>query len=123
MSKGPGRWQRIILEALESGEEPAISDLLPEGSTRSDYQNLMRAARKLNKQGKVGIWFTRRDVTTSETRWHQDYDWDTKELGEMELVSRTQSRELRTICTYEQQLEREANEEEYMQSFREAMKG
>ena len=46
MSRGPGKWQRVILERLESGPFYMI-DLLPETYTVSQYQALRRALYKL----------------------------------------------------------------------------
>ena len=56
MSRGPGRWQRIILSEVEKGEWVYLVDLLPDGYTVSQYNALQRAARTLVGAGKIG-WF------------------------------------------------------------------
>ena len=53
MSRGPGKWQRVILEALEI--EPAwyLRTLLPLDASRSDYVALLRAANALWRSGRI----------------------------------------------------------------------
>jgi len=56
MSRGPGKWERAILDAL--GQVPAfyLTDLLPTPHTRSQTVALNRAARNLADAGKVQMW-------------------------------------------------------------------
>ena len=56
MSRGPGRWQRLIVSEVEKGEWVYLVDLLPAGYTVSQYNALQRAARTLADAGKIG-WF------------------------------------------------------------------
>jgi len=44
MSRGPGKWQRLILEALDKEGWCIVYDLLPEDSRRSERTALNRAA-------------------------------------------------------------------------------
>lgn len=55
MSKGPGKWQRLILDALERCEWVFVVDLLPEEHTPSDYSAVMRAASVLARQGRLSV--------------------------------------------------------------------
>jgi len=55
MSKGPGKWQRMILEELERRRAFYVADLLPDGYSRSDYSALIRAAYKLLDAGRVEL--------------------------------------------------------------------
>ena len=53
MSRGPGRWQRKILNALEGESAVFLHDLLPKEYTRAQRVAVHRAARVLDKAGKV----------------------------------------------------------------------
>lgn len=66
MSKGPGRWQRVILEALETRERVILRDLLPEGYKQAELSALYRAADRLRKAGKVWICRGWREYTRVE---------------------------------------------------------
>lgn len=55
MSRGPGRWQRRILEAVADGPI-YLRDLLPEQYTRSQYSALHRAATTLADAGAISYW-------------------------------------------------------------------
>jgi hypothetical protein len=55
MSKGPGKWERAILQALEQPAAFYLIDLLPVPHTRSQTVALNRAARKLEDTGKIEI--------------------------------------------------------------------
>jgi hypothetical protein len=57
MSRGPGKWQRYILQSLMP-DRPAVwlRDLLPKPCAASHYQALYRAAYVLSAAGKIGIW-------------------------------------------------------------------
>jgi len=57
MSKGPGKWQRTILDALETQESVFLRDLLPGNYSSADYSAIHRAANKLLEDGKV--WITK----------------------------------------------------------------
>ena len=54
MSKGPGKWQQMILERLESGGF-YLTDLLPTGYTLANYQSLHRAMTRLETMGKIKV--------------------------------------------------------------------
>lgn len=60
MSRGPGKWQRSIVQAL-TGHQPAVwmRDLLPLDYSAAEYQALYRASRRLNQQGVIAIWTSR----------------------------------------------------------------
>ena len=51
MSKGYGKRQRELLEALVNSE----AVLLPSGLTRVEYNSILRAAMRLEAAGKVGV--------------------------------------------------------------------
>ena len=55
MSKGPGKWQKMILERLEQEDYFYLITLLPIEYDRNDYKALFRAAHKLYDDGKIGI--------------------------------------------------------------------
>jgi len=61
VSRGPGRWQREILGALEKHPAFYLADLLPQPHTRSQVVALNRAARQLATLYKIGIcrWMCR----------------------------------------------------------------
>ena len=55
MSKGPGKWQRLIMAALERDAEVWLVDLVPStGNRRSQLSALHRAASQLELSGKIG---------------------------------------------------------------------
>lgn len=56
MSKGPRKWQRKILEAIEDGEPVRLRDLLPNDFSNSQRSAIYRAARQLEKQEKIYTW-------------------------------------------------------------------
>jgi len=62
MSRGPGRWQNRILEAVDGGGWVALVDLLPEGTSTTDagYRALHRAAHVLHEQGRISLEVVRR---------------------------------------------------------------
>ena len=55
MSRGPGRWQRAILEALQTREWIILGDILPAGSGRSARFACRRAAKHLRRAGQVEL--------------------------------------------------------------------
>ena len=55
MSKGPGKWQRVILEAVVAAGFCVVDDLLPPGAKRSDHSAINRAAHLLKNAGKVEL--------------------------------------------------------------------
>jgi hypothetical protein len=54
MSRGPGRWQRLILEALGRWECFYLRAVLPPGDTRSDRLAVVRAAQGRLRMDTVG---------------------------------------------------------------------
>lgn len=56
VSKGPGKWQRLILDELGRRSWLYLAELLPAEHTRSDYVALMRAARGLKQ---IELWHVR----------------------------------------------------------------
>jgi hypothetical protein len=83
MSRGPGRWQRVILDALKTSEWRYLHDLIPSkrkvrhtrinafsekprwgpesywGLTASDRLAALRAAHTLARQGKITLYTSR----------------------------------------------------------------
>lgn len=65
MSRGPGRWQRAILDELQRREVFYVRELLPSPQTRSDQLAVLRAAHRLAQRGQLAIsaghwgWSTR----------------------------------------------------------------
>jgi hypothetical protein len=55
MSKGHGKWERAILEALEEVTAFYLTDLLPISHTRANVVALNRAARNLTSMGKINV--------------------------------------------------------------------
>ena len=55
MSRGPGRWQREILAALDQVEAFYLVDLLPDGYTRAQYNGAHRAAVRLDDTGRIAL--------------------------------------------------------------------
>jgi hypothetical protein len=57
MSRGPGRWQRAILDALESRPLllPLSDYFRPALASRSDYRALLRAAHSLEAAGRCDL--------------------------------------------------------------------
>jgi hypothetical protein len=53
MSRGPGKWQRLILEALKTHECIFLRDVLPQEHTLSQRRACRRAANRLEKAGRV----------------------------------------------------------------------
>jgi hypothetical protein len=53
VSRGPGRWEREILAALDHVAAFYLTDLLPNPHTRSDVVALNRAANNLYAKNKV----------------------------------------------------------------------
>jgi hypothetical protein len=53
MSRGHGKWERAILEALEQAAAFYLTDLLPMPHARSQCAALNRAARNLLDAGKI----------------------------------------------------------------------
>ena len=56
MSRGPGRWQRLIVERAETAWRFDITDVLPSGYSRSEYTAAARAAIRLEALGRVELW-------------------------------------------------------------------
>ena len=60
MSKGPGKWQKLILEAVtKKGGQIYLIDLLPPSFTESQYQAAYRAAATLAKSKEIAIMIYR----------------------------------------------------------------
>jgi hypothetical protein len=65
MSRGPGKWQRAILDEIQRREVFYVRELLPSPQTRSDQLAVLRAAHRLAQAGKITInaghwgWSTR----------------------------------------------------------------
>ena len=59
MSRGPGKWQRMILRALELHKSFFVRDLLPANAGRSACVALSRALRSLELAGRVSVrrWY------------------------------------------------------------------
>jgi hypothetical protein len=55
MSRGPGRWQRAILDALQAQDYISLWYILPRGHTRGQRFACRRAAQRLAQQGRVTI--------------------------------------------------------------------
>ena len=55
MSKGPGRWQRIVLDAVDQHKAVYVFDLLPSDHSRSDYVALLRAVNRLEDTNQIEI--------------------------------------------------------------------
>ena len=55
MSRGAGKWQRRILEALEQRPAWFVVSLLPEQFTRAEYVALLRAVGVLEQAGRVEV--------------------------------------------------------------------
>jgi len=53
MSKGPGKWQRVIQKALETYTAVYVINLLPEGYTRANYTGILRAVNSLEAAKKI----------------------------------------------------------------------
>jgi len=66
MSKGPGKWQRAILEALETKDRVILRDLLPMDYTHADLSALYRAADSLRLAGRVWVCRGYRQYTDVE---------------------------------------------------------
>jgi hypothetical protein len=60
MSRGPGVWQRAILDALTQWECCYLRAVLPEGHTRTQRLAVVRAAHHLAAQGRLQMhtWYT-----------------------------------------------------------------
>lgn len=56
MSRGPGRWQREILAALDQVDAFYLVDLLPRVYTRAEYNAAHRAAFRLRETQRVDMW-------------------------------------------------------------------
>jgi hypothetical protein len=55
MSRGPGRWQRTILAALNEAENFYLVDVLPNGYTKAQYNAAHRAAMNLVDDGRISM--------------------------------------------------------------------
>jgi hypothetical protein len=60
MSRGPGRWQRAILDELQRREVFYVRELLSEDPSRSDRLAVIRAAHRLASYGLIAISAGRR---------------------------------------------------------------
>jgi hypothetical protein len=54
MSRGPGKWQRAILDELQRREVFYVRQVLPARHTRSDQLAVIRAAHRLASRGLIG---------------------------------------------------------------------
>jgi hypothetical protein len=80
MSRGPGRWQRAILERLHSREQYYLTEILPYhddhpgGFRRHEQMAALRAAHRLAAQGRIALdtrrWWTNLLYWTGE-RWQR----------------------------------------------------
>lgn len=61
MSRGPGRWQSLLLERLASSDGFVvlfeIEEALDSAPTRAEYSAINRAARRLVEAGKAERWY------------------------------------------------------------------
>jgi hypothetical protein len=60
MSRGFGKWQRLILAELASRERFFLRELLPPDCRKADSNSLHRAARKPSDKGMISLhrsWF------------------------------------------------------------------
>jgi hypothetical protein len=64
MSRGPGRWQRVILSELQRREVFYVRELLSEDPSRSDQLAAVRAAHRLGGRGLIAISAGRRGWST-----------------------------------------------------------
>lgn len=55
MSRGPGKWQRLILSGLEKFPAFNLRDLLPENATPAQISALCRACRQLEIAGRINV--------------------------------------------------------------------
>jgi hypothetical protein len=55
MSKGPGKWQRAILAQLAGGPAFYLREMLLWHCTKAQYNALLRAAIRLEADGKINI--------------------------------------------------------------------
>ena len=60
MSRGPGRWQRLILEGLHQYERFFLAEIVPPAAmrderSRSAHRAAMRAAHRLAQQGVITL--------------------------------------------------------------------
>lgn len=53
MSRGPGKWQRLILEAVEEHGAVWVNSLIPANATRSEHVALLRASMQLTRRGMI----------------------------------------------------------------------
>jgi hypothetical protein len=62
MSRGPGRWQRLVLDLVnQAGEEPVVltwrvEEALDRSLTAAEFSAVNRAAWALADSGKVALW-------------------------------------------------------------------
>jgi hypothetical protein len=61
MSRGPGKWERAILQSLEHTAAFYLTDLLPTDHSRAQLVALNRAARNLEDKGRIATcaWMCR----------------------------------------------------------------
>jgi RecG-like helicase len=55
MSKGPDKWQRLILAELENKEAFYLRRLLGQKCTKAQYNALLRAMQELEAAGKINV--------------------------------------------------------------------
>jgi hypothetical protein len=55
MSRGPGKWQRLILDRLALNPHFWLRELLPRHTTKSQMNVIYRAAQRLCRQGRVDL--------------------------------------------------------------------
>lgn len=68
MSRGPGKWQRLILQRVEADGWCVVYDLLPDNRTRAQESAINRAAHLLADRGLVDT--QHRDRETETNRQH-----------------------------------------------------
>jgi hypothetical protein len=56
VSRGPGRWQRLILRSVSDGQTHYLARLLPVGYTSAEYNALNRAAVQLEDAGRIAVY-------------------------------------------------------------------
>ncbi len=75
MSKGPGRWQRVLLDALEEspfiGVGGTVWAHLDRPATRSEEVAARRAAKRLAETGQVRAIYRRLPRVDSKNETHQ----------------------------------------------------
>jgi len=68
MSRGPGKWQRLILDAVDENGWCVVCDLLPEDAKHAQVSAINRAAHTLADAGEVDLFWRSRQTTTTNPR-------------------------------------------------------